>query len=59
MLLFSNTERSYPRKLLNQLWEERPQAAPEPTKAGVMLLRLEAGRSHTPDLFAEPADKRA
>ena len=45
-------------KLLNQLWEERPQAAPEPTKAGVMLLRLEAGRSHTPDLFAEPADKR-
>ncbi len=43
---------------LNLLWEARPKGAPDPTKVGVMLLRLEAGRSHTPDLFAEPAEKR-
>jgi DNA polymerase-4 len=45
-------------KLMNQLWDERPREVPEPTKVGVMLLRLEAGRSHTPDLFAEPAEER-
>ena len=45
-------------RLMNRLWEERPRGAPEPTKVGVMLLRLEAGQSHTPDLFAEPAEKR-
>lgn len=43
---------------LNLLWETRPKGAPDPTKVGVMLLRLEAGRSHTPDLFAEPTEKR-
>ena len=45
-------------RLMNQLWEERPREVPEPTKVGVMLLRLEAGRSHTPDLFAKPAEAR-
>jgi DNA polymerase-4 len=45
-------------KYLNRLWEARPEGVPEPTKVGVMLLRLESGRSHTPDLFAEAGDER-
>jgi DNA polymerase-4 len=45
-------------KLLNQLWETRPCDVPDPTKVAVTLLRLEAGSSHTPDLFANPMDER-
>lgn len=44
--------------LLNRLWEERPPGAPEPTKVGITLLRLEPAKNHTPDLFAEPSEDR-
>jgi DNA polymerase-4 len=44
--------------LLNRLWEERPHDAPEPTKVGITLLRLEPAKNHTPDLFAEQSEDR-
>lgn len=37
--------------LLNTLWDQRPQGAPEPTKVSVTLSKLVHANSHTPSLF--------
>ena len=44
-------------KLLNQLWAQQPEEAPEPTKVSITLSRLEPIGAHTPSLFVE--DKQA
>ena len=43
---------------LNELWQEHPVDAPEPTKVSVVLSRLVTAANHTPSLFTEQNQTR-
>ena len=45
-------------EMLNALWQQRPNDAPDPIKVAITLSKLIHKNSHTPSLFAAPSDAR-